>query len=136
MLLVLNLPLVGLWVQMLRVPYGILAPVIVLFTTIGVYSVQNQVFDIYSMLFFAVLGYGMRKLDFDRPRCPWPSSWPHGRAVAPPVPAHLGRRSDDFHLPSHLGDSDCLLVIIIVGQTLFFVMRTFKKRKTDPGEGG
>src|SRR5512136_1773289 len=65
MLLVLNLPMVGIWVQMLRVPYGILAPIIVLFTTIGVYSVQNQVFDIYSMLFFAGLGYLMRKLNFD-----------------------------------------------------------------------
>ena len=65
MLLVLNLPLVGLWVQMLRVPYGILAPVIVLFTTVGVYSVQNQIFDVYSMLFFAFVGYGMRKLKFD-----------------------------------------------------------------------
>ena len=50
---------------MLRVPYGILAPIIVLFTTVGVYSVQNQVFDIYSMLFFAALGYLMRKLNFD-----------------------------------------------------------------------
>lgn len=65
MLLVLNLPLVGLWVQMLRVPYGILAPIIVMFTTIGVYSMQNQMFDVYSMLFFGLFGYGMRKLNFD-----------------------------------------------------------------------
>ena len=65
MLLVLNLPMVGLWVQMLRVPYGILAPIIILFTTIGVYNVQNQVFDIYSMFSFAAVGYGMRKLKFD-----------------------------------------------------------------------
>ena len=45
MLLILNLPLVGLWVQVLRVPYGILAPMVILFTAIGVYSIKNQVFD-------------------------------------------------------------------------------------------
>lgn len=65
MLLILNLPLVGLWVQLLRVPYGILAPMVVLFTTVGVYSVANQTFDIFSMLFFAVLGYLIRKLKFE-----------------------------------------------------------------------
>jgi putative tricarboxylic transport membrane protein len=36
-----------------------------MFTTIGVYSMQNQVFDVYSMLFFGLFGYGMRKLNFD-----------------------------------------------------------------------
>lgn len=65
MLLVLNLPLVGLWVQLLKVPYGILAPMVVLFTTVGVYSVANQTFDIFALLFFALLGYLIRKLKFE-----------------------------------------------------------------------
>ncbi|WP_406677880.1 tripartite tricarboxylate transporter permease [Moorella sp. ACPs] len=65
MLLVLNLPLVGLWVQLLRVPFGILAPIIVMFTSVGVYSIANDTFSIYSLLFFGLLGYLFRKLDFE-----------------------------------------------------------------------
>ena len=65
MLLVLNLPLVGLWVQLLRVPYGILAPVVLLFTAIGSYSIQNQAFDIYALIGFGIFGYMLRKLRFE-----------------------------------------------------------------------
>lgn len=65
MLLVLNLPLVGLWVQMLRVPYKILAPLIVLFAVVGVYSVNNDPFDLYMLLFFGILGYIIKKMKLD-----------------------------------------------------------------------
>ena len=65
MLLVLNLPLVGLWVQLVRIPFGILAPVIILFTAIGSYSIQGQVFDIYSLIGFGLFGYLLRKLKFE-----------------------------------------------------------------------
>src|SRR5512136_2607996 len=65
MLLVLNLPLVGVWVQLLRVPYGILAPVVLLFTAIGSYSIQNQAFDIYALIGFGIFGYMLRKLRFE-----------------------------------------------------------------------
>ena len=65
MLLVLNLPLVGLWVQMLKVPYSILAPFIVLICSIGVYSVKNDVSDVAMMVIFGVMGYILRKLQFE-----------------------------------------------------------------------
>jgi len=65
MLLILNLPMVGLWVQLLRVPYAILAPIIVLFCCVGVYSLRNTVFDIYVMGIFGVIGYIMRKVGLD-----------------------------------------------------------------------
>jgi putative tricarboxylic transport membrane protein len=65
MLLVLNLPLIGLWVQVLKVPYRILFPLILLFCLIGAYSVSNAVFDIYVMLIFGVVGYLMKKLDYE-----------------------------------------------------------------------
>jgi putative tricarboxylic transport membrane protein len=65
MLLILNLPMVGLWVQLLRVPYSILAPIIVLFCCVGVYSLRNTVFDIYVMGIFGVIGYIMRKVRLD-----------------------------------------------------------------------
>jgi len=65
MLLILNLPLIWIWVQVLRVPYKILFPVILLFCLIGAYSLSNNIFDIFSMLFFGVLGYLFRKLDYE-----------------------------------------------------------------------
>lgn len=65
MLLVLNLPLVGLWVQMLKVPYSILAPFIVLICSIGVYSMKNDVSDVMMMVLFGAVGYILRKLQFE-----------------------------------------------------------------------
>jgi putative tricarboxylic transport membrane protein len=65
MLLILNLPLIGIWVQVLRVPYRILFPLILLFCIIGVFSVSNSIFDIYVMIVFGVLGYLMRKLGYE-----------------------------------------------------------------------
>jgi putative tricarboxylic transport membrane protein len=65
MLLILNLPMVGLWVQLLRVPYAVLAPIIVLFCCVGVYSVRNTVFDIWVMGIFGIIGYLFRKVDLE-----------------------------------------------------------------------
>lgn len=65
MLLALNLPLIGIWVKILKVPYTILFPLILLFCFIGVYSVNNSVFDIYLMLIFGIVGYLMQKFDFE-----------------------------------------------------------------------
>ena len=65
MLLVLNLPLIGLWVQVLKIPYKILFPLILLFCVIGAYSINNSTFDIATMLVFGVLGYLMRKYKYE-----------------------------------------------------------------------
>jgi putative tricarboxylic transport membrane protein len=65
MLLALNLPLIGLWVKILRVPYPILFPLILFFCAIGVYTVNNSVFDIYLMVVFGLAGYLMKKFDFE-----------------------------------------------------------------------
>ena len=64
MLLVLNLPLVPFWAMLLRVPYPILYPFILVFTIVGVYSLDGRVFDVWLLAFFSVLGYLMKKLDF------------------------------------------------------------------------
>ena len=64
-LLLLNLPLVGIWVQVLRVPYYILAPFVVLLCMVGVYSTRTNVFDIWVMIVFGILGYIFRKLSFE-----------------------------------------------------------------------
>jgi putative tricarboxylic transport membrane protein len=65
MLLILNLPLITIWVQVLKVPYKILFPLILLFCLIGVYSVNNVVFDIYIMLIFGIMGYLMKKFGYE-----------------------------------------------------------------------
>ena len=65
MLLVLNLPLIGLWVQMLRIPYRFLFPIIVLLAMVGTYSANKNVFDIWVMLGFGALGWLLRKLEYD-----------------------------------------------------------------------
>jgi len=64
-LLLLNLPLVGIWVQVLRVPYYILAPFVILLCIVGVYSTRTNVFDIWVMILFGVIGYIFRKLAFE-----------------------------------------------------------------------
>lgn len=64
MLLILNLPLVGIWVKVLRIPYSILFAFILAFMVIGAYSVNSSVFDISTMLLFGLMGYGLRKMDF------------------------------------------------------------------------
>jgi putative tricarboxylic transport membrane protein len=65
LLLVLNLPLIGLWVQLLRVPYGLLFPLILLFCVIGVWSESGNAADLVVLLGFGLLGYLMKKLDFE-----------------------------------------------------------------------
>jgi len=65
MLVILNLPMIGLWVRLLLVPYRLLYPAILLFCCIGLYSVQNNVADIYLAVICAVLGYVFVKLRCD-----------------------------------------------------------------------
>ena len=65
MLLVINVPLIGMWVRLLKVPYRILFPLILLLMLIGGYSLNNSTFDIYVMLIFGILGYLFRKFDFE-----------------------------------------------------------------------
>jgi putative tricarboxylic transport membrane protein len=64
MLLVLNIPLIGVWVSMLRIPAYIFLPLILMLAVIGSYSVRNSMFDVYIFLLVGVLGYILRKLEF------------------------------------------------------------------------
>lgn len=64
MLLVLNLPLVGMWAKICRIPFYILGPIIVFCAMIGTYSIRFQSFDVWVMLLFGVIGYFMRKLGY------------------------------------------------------------------------
>jgi putative tricarboxylic transport membrane protein len=65
MLLALNLPLVGLFVTVLRIPYAYLYPLIIMFCIVGVYEVSHSVVDVYIMLLMGMLGYALKKFSFD-----------------------------------------------------------------------
>jgi putative tricarboxylic transport membrane protein len=64
MLLALNLPLIGLWVRLLKIPYHFLAAGVLVFCIIGAYSVNNSAFDVGTMVGFGALGYLLRKAEF------------------------------------------------------------------------
>jgi putative tricarboxylic transport membrane protein len=65
MLLILNLPLIPMWVQVLKVPHRILFPLILLFCIIGTYSLKNSTFDVLVMMIFGLLGYLFRKFEYE-----------------------------------------------------------------------
>jgi putative tricarboxylic transport membrane protein len=65
MLVVINLPLVGLWVRLLRVPYRMMFPAILIFCNIGNYSINNAPFDVGMTAVFAIMGFWLVKLDFE-----------------------------------------------------------------------
>jgi len=62
MLVILNLPLIGIWIKLLTVPYKFLFPAITLFCCIGVYTLNNNTFDVYLTAAFALIGYLFYKL--------------------------------------------------------------------------
>jgi len=64
MLLILNLPLIGLWVQVLKIPYRLLFPLIIFFTLIGSYATNYSIEDLYITIIFGVIGYLLRKFDY------------------------------------------------------------------------
>jgi putative tricarboxylic transport membrane protein len=85
MLIVLNLPLIGIWVKLLSVPYHWLFPAIVLFCAIGVYSTQNTTWDIWMVGLFGIIGYGFIKLGAE------PAPLLLGFILGPQMEEHLRR---------------------------------------------
>lgn len=83
MLLILNLPLIGIWVQVLKVPYRILFPLILMFSIVGVYATSKSGFDVLLMVGFGVLGYLFRKFGYE------PAPLILGFVLGPAVEANL-----------------------------------------------
>ena len=63
MLVIINLPLIGLWVSLLKIPYRLFYPSILVFCCIGAYSVNNNAFDVFVMIAFGFLGYTFVKME-------------------------------------------------------------------------
>ena len=85
MLLIINLPMIGMWVKLLQVPYKYLYPSILAFCCIGVYSLNNNVFDVYMTVLFAVFGYMCSKLKME------PAPLLIGFVLGPMMEEHLRR---------------------------------------------
>ena len=85
MLLVINLPMIGMWVKLLAVPYRYLYPSILIFCSIGVYSLNNNVFDVYMTILFAIFGYMCSKLKME------PAPLLIGFVLGPMMEEHLRR---------------------------------------------
>ena len=100
MLLVINLPLIGIWVQLLKVPYRLLYLSILLFCAIGVYTIGNSPFAVLLAALFGVLGYIFVRLECE------PAPMILGFVLGPadggqsaPRDAHFERRPDDLRQP-------------------------------------
>jgi putative tricarboxylic transport membrane protein len=65
MLLVLNLPMIGVWIQVLKIPYRLLFPIILVFCAVGSFSMNNSLFDVYMMTVFGVIGFLMKRYGYE-----------------------------------------------------------------------
>lgn len=119
-LVILNLPLAGLWASLLRVPFPKLVPLIIVFSLIGVYSVQNSLFDVWLMLTFGALGWLLVRLGLE------PTPIVLGFILGPAFEEYLRRtllfsRGDPsvfFSDPVSLTS-----IVIIVGASAFLILR-------------
>lgn len=134
MLLVLNIPLIGIWVRILRIPYHVLYPAIIVFICIGVFSVRYSVVDIGIALCFGFIGYGMSLLRLQ------PAPLILGLVLGPLMEEHLRRallisRGDPTTFLTHpisalfLGIT-ALLVLSIVFRGLWSVYRNSNDKST------
>src|SRR5262245_25021936 len=132
MLVILNLPMVGMWVQLLRVPYRLLFPAIMAFSCIGIYSVNNSAYEVYLTAAFGLIGYMWMKLEMP------PAPMLLGFVLGPLMEENLRRallisRGDPsvfFTRPISLGFMIATVLIIVV-----MVLPAVKARRaaiTDP----
>jgi len=132
MLLILNLPLIGIWVKILKIPYKILFPLILLFCLIGVYSVGNSVFDIYIMLIFGILGYLMKKFGYEG--APMVLAFVLGPMMEQNLRKSLILSQGDFSIFFTRPLAAISLIISIVLLILPMISRFGKKRAAIPKE--
>lgn len=125
-LLILNLPLVGIWVKILKIPYGLLFGIIMTFMVVGAYSISNSAFDVLIMTIFGVIGYILRKLDF--PLAPVVLTLILGPLMERSLRQSLEMSQGDFRI---FLESPIALILLILAA--FFLLaptlKYFKKKK-------
>jgi TctA family transporter len=125
MLIVLNLPLIGIWIKLLQVPYRLLYPAILLFCAIGVYTINNASFDVVQTAAFGLLGVVFVKLEFE------PAPLLLGFVLGPMMEENLRRamllsRGD----PSVFVTRPISLVMLLMAVCLLLLITVPKFRKT------
>src|SRR5690606_28131194 len=130
----LNVPMVGLWVRLLQIPYQLLYPAVLMFICIGTYAINNNAFDIWFVLLFGLLGYVMRILD-------WPAApLLLGFVLGPLMEEHLRRAllqsRGDFMTFIDRPISLTILVITVVflAWAIWSEIRNKKKKAAGPLE--
>ena len=123
---------------MLRIPYAYLYPLIIMFCIIGVYEVNHSIVDVWIMLIMGVVGYGLRKFDFD------PAPLVLGLVIAPifehepaPVADHVERQL--LHLPQRpiaLGLLIVCVVLLALSALAFVLKRKDWRTKLAAAEAG
>ena len=119
-LLILNLPLVGIWVKILKIPYGLLFGIILAFMIVGAYSVSNSTFDVLIMTLFGVVGYLLRKMDF--PLAPVVLTLILGPLMERSLRQSLEMSQGDLHIFIE----SPIAVVLLVSTTLILVAPAFK----------
>jgi TctA family transporter len=128
MLLIINLPLIGLWVKLLRVPYRLLFPSILVFCLIGIYSVSNSTTDMWLTAFFAILGYVLVKFDCE------PAPFVLGFILGPLMEENLRRsmtisRGDPMIFLER--EISLTLLLMALGVLLLVVLPQFRRTREE-----
>ncbi len=133
MLLILNLPLIGIWVKILKIPYRILFPLILLFCVIGSYSLNNRAFDIAIMIAFGIMGYIMKKLDY--PAAPLVFAFVLGNMFEYTFRQTMVMGGHDllFFLKRPIALTALLISALLIASTLFGYFWKFRMRIANSG---
>jgi TctA family transporter len=128
LLVILNLPMIGLWVKLLKVPYRLLFPAIMAFSAIGVYSVNNSSFEIYLTALFGVIGFVWIKLGCS------PAPMLLGFVLGPMMEEHLRRamlmsKGDPSVLVTR--PLSLLFIVATVGILIAMIAPAVRKRRVD-----
>ena len=127
-LVLLNLPLIGIWVRLLRVPYRVLFPAIVAFACIGTYAINQNVFDVYAIVLFAILGYFLVKLGCE------PAPFLLGFVLGPLLENHLRRAMVISHGdPTTFFSRPISLTLLIAGAVVLVlaVLPSIRRRREE-----
>ena len=130
LLLILNIPLIGMWVRMLSIPYRIIYPAVLLFICIGVYSANNNLFDVAVVLFIGIFGYVAARLGYE------PAPLLLGLVLGPMVEENFRRalllsRGDlSVFLTRPISGACMFVAAAIVGMVIFNRFRTSNKKQS------
>ena len=131
MLLILNIPLIGIWIRVLAIPYHWLYPAVMMFVCIGAYSVSNGHFEVLMVMVFAIFGYIVRLLGFP------PAPLLIGMVLGPLMEEHLRRAlvlsQGDFmvFIERPLSGSFMAVTALLLGWAMYSLVRGQRKERAE-----